>query len=333
MSKRKAASADIVEPPATPLRNRSLLESASASYAAELIRAPGKQMTAMRFCLDVLHGKLGLKEYAIGQWERTIISSARKSAMGTHDMRHIVKPPPAAAADVPSIVEAIAGLCEAFGGSSAPPSPARSWTERVEAILDDSEATRQIELGGGIVRPLLTQPEVVAVARELAGSAPSSGVTFLRESSGSGSGGAYSGVRLSGATPIISALNKALADALQTRTGCGKLGGKVLATRYGEHGVNWAHQDQSAHPYQAYLLLSRPGVDFRGGALYMTDPAAVAAGDTGAEHDLAWSSAGEIAIFCANWRAPGGRQWYHGIREVRAGTATPCSMVAVGLLE
>jgi len=52
-----------------------------------------------------------------------------------------------------------------------------------------------------------------------------------------------------------------------------------------------------------------------------------------AEHELRWSSAGEIAIFGANWRARGGRQWYHGVREVGSGSAADCCMLAVGLLE
>ena len=45
----------------------------------------------------------------------------------------------------------------------------------------------------------------------------------------------------------------------------------IIIDRYAAGGVNWAHQDQSEGPYQAYLLLSRPGVDFTGGGLYITE--------------------------------------------------------------
>eukprot|EP00966_Prymnesium_polylepis_P157662 3643813-Prymnesium_polylepis.1 len=112
--------------------------------------------------------------------------------------------------------------------------------------------------------------------------------------------------------------------------GCGALGEKTLLTRYGEGGINRAHQDQCTHPYQGYLLLSRPGRDFVGGSIYLTDPAAKHAAHTAAtgsvtgraaaaaavaEVEVEWANAGELVVFAANATAADGRHWYHGVRE------------------
>ena len=47
---------------------------------------------------------------------------------------------------------------------------------------------------------------------------------------------------------------------------------KCLLLRYGEGGVNWAHQDQAQSPWQAVLLLNPP-TEYEGGALYIVDAA------------------------------------------------------------
>jgi len=252
MPKRKICAAPArAAAPATPLRDKTLLDSASASLATELMQSPERTMTAMQFCLGVLHERLGLKDYAVGQWERTMISTARKAALGERDAQHIVKPPPAVAVDVPSIEEAVEALPIASKkrgqGSAASAAPSRdALRQRIEALLDVN-SLKEMERNGGIVRPLLTNTEVAIAASELATDTFSTATTYLRESSGTGRGGAYSAVRLSG-LPLLSALSTALADALRSTTGCGDLGDKVLATRYGAGGINWAHQDQSAHP-------------------------------------------------------------------------------------
>ena len=114
--------------------------------------------------------------------------------------------------------------------------------------------------------------------------------------------------------------------------------------------------------YQAYLLLSRPGVDFRGGAFYIIDPAAAAAArskgtgggegggrsskddddddDGGGTRVVDWASSGDLVVFAANSKEAGTpqsgpRNWLHGFREVRAGStgASECHLCVVGLLE
>jgi hypothetical protein len=163
---------------------------------------------------------------------------------GAHDVWHIVQAPPAPATDGLHR----GGVCGAVSEAVQHFSPGRSLTDRVAAILNDSEAVRRLEVRGGPRRCGETTADAIRMARELARSAALLLCsTFLRESRGRERGSAYSGVRLLGATPILTALNQALADAQQSKTGCGSLGGKVLATAATVSTVNGAHQDQSAH--------------------------------------------------------------------------------------
>jgi len=101
----------------------------------------------------------------------------------------------------------------------------------------------------------------------------------------------------------------------------------------GKGGVNYAHRDQSEGGYQAYLLLSRPGLDFTGGDFYIVDPAAPAK-----TRQVQWRASGDLIVFAANSKekaegAP--RNWLHGFREVVAGSAgaAGCHLCVVGLLE
>ena len=60
-----------------PLRDKQLLEATAQAHALAL--APGRKLTAMQFCMEVV-ASLGLDEFAIGQAERIWISAARKAA-------------------------------------------------------------------------------------------------------------------------------------------------------------------------------------------------------------------------------------------------------------
>ena len=161
--------------------------------------------------------------------------------------------------------------------------------------------------------------------------------TFLRLSSGTGRGGGYSEVDLR-KCPILEALRSALTTAInETLHHDRMLGQKVVVTRYGVGGVNWAHADQSEGGYQAYLLMSRPGVDFTGGEFYITSPGAPV---DDATRQIAWRMPGDLVIFAANahectadGREP--RSWLHGFREVRSGSggAESSHLCVVGLLE
>lgn len=334
--KRKQPAVAVSPPPASynPLRDKPLLEATAHAHAKSL--PCGHQLTAMQFCMQVLD-ELGLHGYAIGQAERIWISSARKAALQHNDAAMIIKPPAAGSVDIPSIEEMTSALLlePAVPQSSVEDDLRR----RLESQLDPAALRHgMVHLGG-----FLSGEEVSMIAQSLP-AAISSSSTCLRESSGSGRCGAYQALSVR-AAPGLAALSRALAAVLREKLGCDGLGDKVLATRYGVGGCNFAHQDQSTWPYQGYLLLSRPGVDFTGGEVYLTDPAgkhaahaahAAKAGATpaaGDEPQAEWRTSGDLVLFAANAMAGGGRSWYHGVREVRAGPEGTCQMLAIGLLE
>ena len=109
---------------------------------------------------------------------------------------------------------------------------------------------------------------------------------------------------------------------------------------YGEHGVNYTHQDNTAtkhnqNPtirYQALVLLSTPGKDFTNGELYVQDGRVP---KTNAQHE--WvapveshtsnfasdGQAGDVVIFKANGSG-GGINFYHGMTMVTKGTNDVC---------
>ena len=242
-------------------------------------------MTAMAFCVQVL-ASLGLHDIAVGQAERIFMSGARKAALGAKDDAVIVKPVAPSPVEVPSM----AIIAEALNSAGHKCRGAHDDTVglilpgclnvRLERRLDvDTLRSRSlVHLHG-----FLSTGEAALIARGLAdGGASDERVTALRESSGTGRNGAYGDVQLA-KVPLLAELKAALSAALCHQPGKvlaahGTLGGKVVVTHYAERGINFAHQDQSTGGYLAYLLLSRPGVDFRGGQLYLADPAALVAG-------------------------------------------------------
>ena len=77
--------------------------------------------------------------------------------------------------------------------------------------------------------------------------------TSLRPSMGNGRGGIYAAIR-SPRPPVLERLMRSLALELRVRLGV-HVGDEALVLRYGLGGVNWAHQDQRASPYQAQATL------------------------------------------------------------------------------
>lgn len=148
----------------------------------------------------------------------------------------------------------------------------------------------------------------------------------LRETTGNGKNGAYATVN-NPPRKLIS-IQKAVADILYKQISCDS-GSKMIYLKYGPGGVNWAHQDQSQYPFQAFLLLSRPKVDFVGGNLYVCDPS------TQQRNEIAFETRGDIAIFAANTSNPSHRHFYHGMTEVRWGEGgeKQTHRLALGLLQ
>ena len=259
MPKRKTSSDQdpAAAAPYNPLRDHALLGNASQDLAKHIIASDTK-MTAMAFCVRVLQS-LGLDAIAIGQAERILISSMRKSALGCKDNELIIKPPTAAPVRIPRLVEIAESLSmrEASQGLLARGEPL-DLVSRLRMAFD-ADALFSSSLVH--IESFLTSPEISQISQDLAsGGASDDRVTALRESSGTGCKGAYSDVTVSKAA-LLGRLNDALRTVLLEKAQCRTLGKKVLLTRYAEGGINWAHQDQCDGPYQAYLLLSRPGVE------------------------------------------------------------------------
>ena len=344
--------------PYNPLRDRPKME-AAARQLAELIGRRTRRMTAMQFCLEVLRS-MGLNDVAVGQSERILISAARKACLGARDSDLILKPEAAAPVRVPDLSSLVDAANVESGGVTCGQYESRAFESRLEERFD-ANALRSHSLLH--LEAFLTPPEVLAILRHLEeGGASNERLTALRHSSGTGRNGAYGDVKLSarsaGAPTPLLALLQALQAVLERQTGTGALSDRVVVTRYAAGGVNWAHQDQSTGGYQAYLLLSRPGEDFGGGELYITDPAARVAGaaapgggapeaaegevamrqvDQVATRQVEWRSSGDLVLFAANCKeaASAPKNWLHGFREVRPARAGAerCQMCVIGLLE
>ena len=172
----------------------------------------------------------------------------------------------------------------------------------IKGLLSKKEA-REVLLSFGANKKLLdTKPE-----------------QKLRASTGSGYGGGYTTIVKQ--PPALAAACDALRGWLTPPPDDSQ--DKCLLLRYGEGGVNWAHQDQAQSPWQAVLLLNPP-TEYEGGALYIVD----AAEEPLKRKEVPFESEGDVVVFAANSNAPGGRQWYHGMSEVRSGRR-----FAVGLFQ
>ena len=338
---REAEADERVDAPAlwrNPLRDRALLEKAARQVAASLVRDRRRRVTAMQFCIETLES-LGLREIAIGQAERIFLSSVRKAALGALDAELVVKPEAAGAVDLPPLA-LVRDTLDSGRLSMKPPAATADVCDRIRKSLLEHMTQRVTELRSRSIihiKGFLNHPdgELQPIAASLAQHPKST--TFLRLSSGTGRGGGYSEVDLR-KCPILEALRSALTTVInETLNHDRMLGQKVVVTRYGVGGVNWAHADQSEGGYQAYLLMSRPGVDFTGGEFYITSPGAPA---DDATRQIAWRMPGDLVIFAANahectadGREP--RSWLHGFREVRSGSggAESSHLCVVGLLE
>ena len=99
--KRRSVPASGTTDSLSPLRDRAVLTAAAQAAAVGL--APGLRLTAMGFCLRVIQSQLKLAEFGVGQWQRVIISAARKQALGARDGAMIVKPSTPTVAHIPTL--------------------------------------------------------------------------------------------------------------------------------------------------------------------------------------------------------------------------------------
>ena len=280
---------------------------------------------------------MGLTDIAMGQSERITISTFRKAALGHFDSELIVKPDAAA----PVIVPNFATICGTTGDGPPVLKKPDAAVKLCRKWLDerlDCDALRKSSLVH--IKGFLSPGDVKQIVRDLHfhGAASNDRATALRESSGTGRNAAYGDVNLS-KSYILKGLLDALTAFLKETLGCQSLGSKVVCTRYGPNGINYAHQDQSEGGYQAYLLLSKPKIDFNGGDLYIVDPAGVYAGKKEqSTRCVPWQEVGDLVVFAANAKeASSGppRAWLHGFKEVSAGRygGDKSHLCVVGLME
>merc|ERR1712032_1140908 len=129
---------------------------------------------------------------------------------------------------------------------------------------------------------------------------------FLTPSQGNGRGGCYATLD----TPLPKMLQRVMHVTRHwIENNAGKLEkplhSKALLFRYGFGGVNYAHHD-ACGDFQALLMLSEPGVDYKGGVFYLghaNPPFTVKL--------FSFTMPGELLVFRAN-RGNGKIDYLHG---------------------
>ena len=329
--------------PADPLKNSDMLKQL-ATEQAEVLTTSSRPVTAMEFCRMVIQERMGLQDYGVGSRQRITISEVRKEVLGDDkDRKFIIQPGPPVDVNVPCFHECVKTIVQEtnHGGDgdlknrSHVPSIADTETLNVR-LLHQFDPRKLIDDGIVHLPGILTTTECSHLLQQLSQAFHRNGRSkqyLLRKSTGNGMNGSYETIQH---TPellddLVTALSQILLQdkLLNVRN----VGRRSLLLLYGDGGVNWAHQDQHFYPYQALLLLSRPGVDFTGGQLYVSEPTVDQQGRIRAtSNQVDLCTIGDVVIFAANNET--GRGWYHGMKEVRPGSTGNglCNRIAIGLL-
>ena len=230
-------------------------------------------------------------------------------------------------------------LCPSASDVDSPPLPV---IPQLPQMKDDSESANEcislskdillqrfpqhadllLEQGAQCI-PLINQTEVKALTAALSRECSHSNSHTLSVTQGSGRNGAYCAIDLRN-QPLLRSISEATKKWIESNVTPSKpLGSKAILLRYGEHGVNYAHHDNSGD-FQALLMLSKPKVDYNGGTFYLAEsdpPHAV--------FEFPFEAAGELIIF----RGDRGK-FLHGMNEVSAGTTLAGTRrFAVGLFQ
>mmetsp|Transcript_48328 Transcript_48328/g.104690 ORF Transcript_48328/g.104690 Transcript_48328/m.104690 type:complete len:371 (+) Transcript_48328:254-1366(+) len=310
-----------------PLRNKEALQKGVRAVAQRLRRGmddgqKATRVSAMEFCLEVIQNELGLKEYAVGQYERILISSMRKQELGSEDRKYIGKSQPKPTVSLPEVSDqAEEGKVGVEEAEAMIPS-VDDLRARLKGMLDGEGLLSR----GAVSFDLLSEKEAAALATLVAAPRVTGRETPLRASMGNGQNGAYAIVerRPAALARVEQALGAQLRDEFNVET----LGTRSIVLKYTAGGVNFAHQDQCDKPFQAMVMLSNPGEDFSAGQFYVSDPGCVEAGT-----QVEWSRAGQCVVFCANAASSSGHNYYHGMRPVREGSRSPCIRISLGLFQ
>jgi len=314
-----------------PLRNSAKLADAATKQALKLLKdyqkGEAEPMSAMEFCELVLREGFGLKNWGVGQRQRIVISKARKETLGKYDTKLMKAPPKAQPVELPSTTKVFKQLSNELSSKN---------DEKKVTIESAFDSTALEENGILHVPGVLSSSQVLDVLSHLSEVEDSNQFnwTFLRPTTGNGKHGAYATITTmpESLRNFQDDLRKTLKDKLGVDSG-----DKTIFLKYGIGGVNWAHQDQSSCPYQAFLLLSRPNIDFQGGNLYVSDPSSPNEGKTeGAVcHEVAFQSSGDLVVFAANDVNSHNQPYYHGMTEVLPGKndVADSHRLAIGLLQ
>jgi hypothetical protein len=333
--KRAAASAATCAAPRSkaaatgnPLKERSLIVRGSELAARELV-ASGKPFTGAAYSRLVLQ-KMGYTEWAVNdQGTRTRLhakevklaafkrAGADEKWLSSREMGKLGGPkrdPP-----LPVLLPPLPTAEE----SELVSSPSVPTAEELQHQLEHhADAARLLSEGVLRIPSLLSAQQAREVLLALgAPGALEDKEQVLRASSGNGEGGGYTTIRRT--PPALAAACAALRAWLQPPLPDGKQD-KCLLLRYGDGGVNWAHQDQADGAWQAVMLLNPPH-EYAGGHLYVVDAAGA---PPRTRTEVPFENAGDVVVFAANSSAPGGRHWYHGMTEVTRG-----QRFAVGLFQ
>ncbi|KAL1521294.1 hypothetical protein AB1Y20_020963 [Prymnesium parvum] len=304
---------------AHPLKKEGGVEAHIAAAARALERLPrGQTLSTARFCRQlVLAQQMQLPDFSVGMSQLLRWPRLAKAAVGEAVwMRRVVPAAPTPPPPLPPFPKP---------REAPPPLPAvDAIVSRLQAALT-AEACAALREAGGVVLPRALLPEEAAGLLHALGEEGAVGrPTHLRESQGNGRLGAYH--QLLRTPPALAAVAEGAASVLAARGFEVKARGKHLLLRYGEGGVNYAHQDHTGFPYQCALMLSTPGSDFTGGDTYTIDACSRRA------TELRYASAGDLAVFASSEQATG-KHLYHGMRRVERGSAAECHRFAIGLFQ
>lgn len=277
------------------------LKEVAKEYAATLKKRPHKRFKA-EHVVEVLTMQSGFP-MAVNSGTRPTVCGVLKAELGETFYQSVCRDAKDLKRfEVPSLTAVSSAAC--CGKSSSVP-----IVDAMRARFP-TDATLLLQQGAQRIT-LLQQDEVATLIAALC--KHKVGTTkALTAAQGNGTNGCYATLDMP-LPPILQRVMDAAKGWIEKHTGHLKspLGKKALLLRYGLGGINLAHQDYSGD-FQALLMLSRPGIDYNGGVLYLRDKR----GEHAAEFPFA--AAGELIVFRGN-RGGGSVDWMHGMTAVAAG--------------
>ena len=291
---------------------RRRLADVAAEYAAEISGSEQKLMKSERVCEVLRRQHGGAYPVALNSGTRPVVCRALADALGKAKYEE---------------------LCAA-GSSPKPDVPApRADPAAAPCRVDSAELRRRFPrdaaplLRDGAQRFALLHADEVRCALAALASHPTEAAKSLTPSQGNGREGAYARLKPP-LPPLLRSVMDAAREWIEAHAGALKLGlgSHALLLRYGRGGVNYCHHD-ACGDFQALLMLSTPGRDYRGGKFFLADR-----DPPFATREFPFEAAGELLVFRGN-KGHGDVDWLHGMTEVEDGSAGGARRFAVGLFQ